>query len=587
MPSPRPLLSLLVACSLLGCARGPTMVVSVENVPPDAASLSLFATHQSDSGVLPSMEDLHPYDLPQPAPNPISFLLRLPDGFSGDFTVNVAAMKSAGGDGCLMRTGTTSRVFMSGLLDDAMTVSLKEPEVQDPQCTGSLRLFAASPRYGRTAGGEQVTLLGWGFRPGADVYFGETKAPSVNYVSATSLQVTTPRSAVSGPVPLKVTNSDGVQISADRLFQYAFDTIGFTPGIFPIGDQITDFTFAQVDKTLNDQPDIVYTDTTSEVCAVFFPSYKATCYTEAGPVSNLGLIDINRDGNVDTVVAIPSKDQVSVRTNNGAGDLSKQRSFSVTSGPVVMPSAVATGDLDGDGAADVVTVNQSTPATVSVLLNDGNGGLRPVQSFPIKSVTVPADVAMLDLNGDQRNDLFIVDKMSGKAIVLLNQGTPTLFDGSTSGSGYIPLTVGTPGGPTPSLSIHDVNVDGRLDLANSIESENTVAIGISTGQLSGSTTSVMTPSPHRVKFGDINGDGLPDLAVLNSSAASVEIFLQQRRVLPMDPYFVNPSALSIPLSATIGTPVQIALTDLPPADGRLDVVVAGTKALAFLQNSSR
>jgi hypothetical protein len=59
----------------LGCARSSAMVISVENVPPEAGSLSIFATRQAESGVLPSMAPLTPYDLPQPAPGTISFLL--------------------------------------------------------------------------------------------------------------------------------------------------------------------------------------------------------------------------------------------------------------------------------------------------------------------------------------------------------------------------------------------------------------------------------------------------------------------------------------------------------------------------------
>ena len=77
------------------------------------------------------------------------------------------------------------------------------------------------------------------------------------------------------------------------------------------------------------------------------------------------------------------------------------------------------------------------------------------------------------------------------------------------------------------------------------------------------------------------------MIVLNGSAPSVDFFLQQRRALPMDPYFVSPPTLSVPLSSEIGTPVLIGLTDLPPADGKLDVVIVGTKILSFVQNMSR
>jgi hypothetical protein len=150
-------------------------------------------------------------------------------------------------------------MFMPAPLDDAMVVSLKEPDAKDTQRKSSLRLSQATPAYGSTSGGETVTLSGWGFRPGASVYFGDTKEPPVTYVSATTLQVMTPRSAVSGPVPIKVVNPDGTEVAATDAFRFAFDTLSFNPSLFTISDVMTDFTFVHLDKASDDQPDIVYT----------------------------------------------------------------------------------------------------------------------------------------------------------------------------------------------------------------------------------------------------------------------------------------------------------------------------------------
>lgn len=268
-----------VAClflmgQLLGCSsRSPTLLVSVENIPPMALSLSALATHAMDSTVLASIDPLHPYELPQPASDKSSFLLELPDNFTGEISVNVAAMKAAGGQGCLLRAGTTSRVFMPSPFDDATVVSLKDPDTADTVCMGFPRVFAATPRYGLTAGGDVVTLSGWGFVPGADVYFGGVKAPAVQYISATSLSVTTPKSTASGPIAIKVVNTDGEQAVANNIFQYAYDTVVFSglPAQPVTPDVLTDFAIYQLDPKANTDPDFLYTNTTNQLVTVLFP----------------------------------------------------------------------------------------------------------------------------------------------------------------------------------------------------------------------------------------------------------------------------------------------------------------------------
>jgi hypothetical protein len=116
-------------------------------------------------------------------------------------------------------------------------------------------------------------------------------------------------------------------------------------------------------------------------------------------------------------------------------------------------------------------------------------------------VTVPSAIAALDLNGDRRSDLYIVDKMSNKAIVLLNQGSRTLFDGTTGGTGYlsIPLQAGA---VSPAVSTYDVDADGRTDLINAFEGADAVAVTITTDPLSANVNGVMAAAPRRVTFGD-------------------------------------------------------------------------------------
>jgi len=87
-------------------------------------------------------------------------------------------------------------------------------------------------------------------------------------------------------------------------------------------------------------------------------------------------------------------------------------------------------------------------------------------------------------------------------------------------------------GPGPfSVAIGDLNGDGIPDLAVANLNSNTVSILLGTGTGAfGSATDVAvgtTPdsSPYFVAIGDLNGDGIPDLTVANSNYNSVSILL--------------------------------------------------------------
>src|SRR5207237_3351740 len=110
----------------------------------------------------------------------------------------------------------------------------------------------------------------------------------------------------------------------------------------------------------------------------------------------LAVGDLNGDGKADVAAVEAGGSNVSVLQGDGAGNLGAARQIAVGSNPV----SVAVGDLNGDGRLDLVTANQGSN-DVSVLINGGNDGSGNVTFQHATSAAVtgsPASVAVGDFD---------------------------------------------------------------------------------------------------------------------------------------------------------------------------------------------
>jgi FG-GAP-like repeat/IPT/TIG domain/Secretion system C-terminal sorting domain len=243
--------------------------------------------------------------------------------------------------------------------------------------------------------------------------------------------------------------------------------------------------------------------------------------TGNGPVSIFS-IDLDGDGKPDVIIADADSNIVSVYHNNSKPD---SISF-VQQGSYIMdaddyPIGVTAGDLDGDGKPDIVVSNWFSQ-TLSIFLNTSTPGhismAAPI-SYPLGNYTLAASIA--DLNVDGLPEIIAA---SGDSVlsVYANNSTP----GHLSFSPKVDYPL--PAAPFK-VAVADLDGDGMPDMAAASGNTNLVSVFRNTSSSGGAisfATHVDFPTgnnPQGLAIGDLDGDGKPDLAIVNMDDNTVSL----------------------------------------------------------------
>ncbi len=247
--------------------------------------------------------------------------------------------------------------------------------------------------------------------------------------------------------------------------------------------------------------------------------------------SSLAVADLDSDGNLDFMVGGSSFNpgMIMVFLGNGNGTFQAPNSFT-TATPI---SAFTTGELNGDGRPDLVTVNPNNNS-VSVFLGNGNGTFSQMSDIPVGRN--PLAVAVGDLNGDGFADIMTANSASSNVSILVGNG---------SGGFQAAFNFAVGGNPS-SLTLGDFNFDKRVDVAVTNTGSNTVSVLLNAGSAFLAIADEIEPSivvrtsppahfgvgtnPACLVGGDFNGDHLLDLVTVDRGSNGLSVLINNTRI---------------------------------------------------------
>ncbi|MBL9105040.1 MAG: VCBS repeat-containing protein [Myxococcales bacterium] len=270
----------------------------------------------------------------------------------------------------------------------------------------------------------------------------------------------------------------------------------------------------------------------------------ATTWSVASTVAGVAVADADGDGFVDLITAAPDDDAVAVlRGRGGRGFVEVARSTKVGDGP----RGVIAADLDGAGAAELVSV-------------DADGFVSVVRGGEVTRVAVgpgPRGLAAGDVDGDGALDVVVALADRGALQVLLGDGRGGLAPGALHAVGAAPHAV----------VVEDLDDDGAVDLASADALMGTVSVLFGDGAGGVREQARWPAGPVPRALASLRWGGARALAVLSPETGGVRVVDPRRGMVAEGTLMLGGSAL--------------ATGDLD-GDGREEPIVSGADGIGGL-----
>jgi type II secretory pathway component GspD/PulD (secretin) len=266
--------------------------------------------------------------------------------------------------------------------------------------------------------------------------------------------------------------------------------------------------------------------------------------SETGPVSlatallRTQVTPTNGTPTPDLVVANSGSNNVGVLFGNGDGTFNEASASPYKVGNT--PSAVLIADFNGDGNPDFAVLNKGDN-TISIFRGDGHGNFTAFPGSPFalqNNATVSEKGPVAFVAGNFRNatigstnlpevDLAIVNQTTNNVAILLSS-VDTAGNISFTEALNSPITVGS---SPVAIATGDLNADGIPDLAVVNQGDDTISILLGSSNANGTFVAASgsplptAATPDGIVIASFTGGAVPDLAVTNQGVSTLAVYI--------------------------------------------------------------
>jgi|GEM_PF-4157213 len=454
-----------------------------------------------------------------------------------------------------------------------------------------IKIISFSPLSGPV--GSRVTITGGVFKPVAEentVYFGAVKA-KVDSAGPNILLVRVPAGASYEPITVITNNLVASSRTAFHVSQRTNKPATLKENSFAAAKYFSSNSTGMRAVLTNDfdgdgKAEIITTNQTGGNVSVFrnisalgrIDSFAIPALQSSITSPHLlAIADMNGDSKKDIITANykaqPGSISVIPNTTSGSNiTFGTKFDSSINTGITALVAA----DINNDSKTDLLALSETSPV-IYYFLNTGTGGNFAFAAQ--KTIPLPiqaTDFILVDMNGDQANDI-IIPTVSG-ITVLLNSTD------STGISFKQPKNISWSSSQPLKIISGDINLDGKPDIATLSDGTDNKRISLFrnkslTDSLIIDTVYVIIANTNinAFNFADVDGDKLIDVLVANSTSNTVSVYQNKS----------NSGGLSFgaSVSYSINNPFTVIGTDID-GDGLPEMITTNnaTGNIGILRN---